>query len=254
MKSNTSVLFYGAGLALIATIVCLLLSANPTATDANSTSVSTVDRVIDGDTIVLTDGNSVRLIGVDTPELHHPSRPIEYFAIDAKTFVDQMVKGREIKIVLGKERRDKYNRLLAYVYLPDNTFLNAEIIKQGYGFVDTRLPFEFSDDFVKYEDEARQAKRGLWAGNGLNELRWIKSKKRLPFEIYDLANNKWAIEYQGMAKTYLALEELNGELEFMRKAAYGLSPRDLRLECAKRGWHEIDPEKKGDLNNEKQTH
>jgi hypothetical protein len=61
------------------------------------------------------------------------------------------------------------------------------------------------------------------------------------------------VKYQGMAKTYLTVEELNGELEFMRKAAYGLSPRDLRLECAKRGWHEIEPEKKGDSKNEKQN-
>ena len=173
--------------------------------DANSAFSVTISHVVDGDTIALTDGNSVRLIGVDTSELHHPSRSTEYFAVEAKVFVERMVKDRELKLVFGKEKHDKYDRLLAYVYLPDNTFLNAEIIKQGYGFAYTKYPFEFMGDFVQYETEARQAKRGLWAGDSLNELRWIKSQKRLPFEIYDLANNKWAIEYQGMAKAYLTL-------------------------------------------------
>jgi micrococcal nuclease len=143
----------------------------------------------------LADGNIVRLIGIDTSELHHPSRPVEYFAAEAKDFVEQKLKDHEVKLVFGKEKHDKYGRLLAYVYLTDGIFLNAEIVKQGYGFAYTKFPFEFSDDFVKYETEARQAKLGLWNGDGLNELRWLKSQKREPFRIYDLANSKWAIEY-----------------------------------------------------------
>ncbi|MBA7712120.1 hypothetical protein ES703_121090 [subsurface metagenome] len=236
-------------------ISAIKLSSSPNAPpyDVNSPVLAKVDRVVDGDTIELSNGETVRLIGVDTPELHHPSRPVEYFATEAKVFVEQIASDCEVKLMFGKERRGKYGRLLAYVYLPDGTFLNAEIIKQGYGFAYTKYPFEFMDDFVRYETKARQAKLGLWNGDGIKELQWLKSQERKAFKIYDMANNRWAIEYQGMAKTYLTAEGLNNELAFMRKSAYGLSPRDLRLECIKRGWCEIKSEKKGDVSNEKQT-
>jgi len=56
----------------------------------------------------------------------------------------------------------RYRRLLAYVYLMDGTFLNAEIIKQGYGFAYTRYPFKYLDEFRRYEKEARENRRGLW--------------------------------------------------------------------------------------------
>ena len=59
-------------------------------------------------------------------------------------------------------RRDRYSRILAYVYLMDATFLNAEIIKQGYGFAYTKYPFKYLEKFRQYEREARENKRGLW--------------------------------------------------------------------------------------------
>jgi len=97
-------------------------------------------RVVDGDTIILDGKERVRLIGVDTPETKHPKKPVQYF-----------------------QRKDKYGRTLAYVFLEDGTFLNAEIIKQGYGFAYTRYPFKYLEEFRKYEREARENKRGLWA-------------------------------------------------------------------------------------------
>lgn len=61
------------------------------------------------------------------------------------------------------QRRDRYRRLLVYVYLPDGTFLNAEIIKQGYGFAYTRFPFKYMEQFRQYERSARESGAGLWA-------------------------------------------------------------------------------------------
>jgi len=72
------------------------------------------------------------------------------------------VEGKEVRLEYDWQRRDKYNRLLAYVYLLDGTFLNAEIIKQGYGFAYTRFPFKYLQEFRKYEKEARENKKGLW--------------------------------------------------------------------------------------------
>ena len=120
-------------------------------------------RVVDGDTIILSNGERVRLIGVDTPETKHPNKPVEYFGKEASAFTKRMVEGQEVRLEYDQQQRDKYGRLLAYVYLMDGTFLNAEIIKQGYGHAYTRFPFKYMEEFRQYEKEAREAKVGLWA-------------------------------------------------------------------------------------------
>jgi micrococcal nuclease len=121
-----------------------------------------VKRVVDGDTLLLANDEWVRLIGVDTPETKHPQKPIERFGKEASLFTKEMVEGKEVRLEYDWQRRDKYNRLLAYVYLSDGTFLNAEIIKQGYGFAYTKYPFKYLEDFREYEREARENKKGLW--------------------------------------------------------------------------------------------
>lgn len=127
----------------------------------------TVVKVIDGDTLILSDSRHVRLIGVDTPELHHPRKPVQYFAEEARQFTSSQCLGKSVRLeydFVNKVRKDldKYRRTLAYVYLKDGRLLNAEIIKQGYGFCYTRFPFEKMDDFRMYEKEAKEAGRGLW--------------------------------------------------------------------------------------------
>jgi micrococcal nuclease len=121
-----------------------------------------VKRAVDGDTLLLNNGERVRLIGVDTPETKHPQKPVEYFGREAYLFTKQMVDGKEARFEFEGPKRDRYGRLLAYVYLSDGTFLNAEIIKQGYGFAYTRFPFKHMEEFRKYEREARENRRGLW--------------------------------------------------------------------------------------------
>jgi micrococcal nuclease len=121
-----------------------------------------VKHVVDGDTLLLTNGEYVRLIGVDTPETKHPEKPVEYFGKEAYLFTQRMVEGKEVRLEYDQTRRDRYGRILAYVYLLDGTFLNAEIIKQGYGFAYTKYPFKYTEEFRRYEREARENKRGLW--------------------------------------------------------------------------------------------
>lgn len=77
-----------------------------------------------------------------------------------------MVEGKRVRLEYDWERRDKYGRTLAYVYLEDGTFLNAEIIRQGYGFAYTRFPFKYLEEFRNLETEAREAGRGLWGTAG----------------------------------------------------------------------------------------
>ena len=121
-----------------------------------------VARVIDGDTLLLSNSERVRLIGVDTPELCHPLKPVEYLAKEASEFTRKTVEGKKVRLEYDCRRRDRYGRLLAYVYLQDGTFLNAEIIKQGYGFAYTKYPFRYLEAFRQYERGARENGRGLW--------------------------------------------------------------------------------------------
>ncbi len=112
----------------------------------------TVRRVVDGDTLVLENKERVRLIGVDTPETKHPRKPVEYYGREATAFIKRMAQGKRVRLEFDQANahighEDKFRRTLAYVFLEDGTFLNAEIIKQGYGFGYTRFPFKYLDEF-----------------------------------------------------------------------------------------------------------
>ncbi len=135
-----------------------------------------VTRVVDGDTLRLETGERVRLIGIDTPEMHESAklerdtrrsrqdkRTIQALGREAYLFTKNLVEGRCVRLEFDVERQDKYGRLLAYVYLPDETFVNAEIVKQGYAGLLTIPPnVKYSDLFRKLYQEARENNRGLW--------------------------------------------------------------------------------------------
>ncbi|RJP75110.1 MAG: nuclease [Candidatus Zixiibacteriota bacterium] len=123
-----------------------------------------VERVVDGDTFVLAGGDRVRLIGVDTPETKHPSRPVEHFGREAGEFTRRMLQGKRVRLEYDVQPHDRYGRILAYVYLEDGTFFNAELVRQGYARAATYPPnVKHADEFVRLEREAREADRGLWA-------------------------------------------------------------------------------------------
>jgi endonuclease YncB( thermonuclease family) len=117
-------------------------------------------RVIDGDTLELVSGENVRLIGVDTPETKDPRKLVQSFGKEATAFTKRLVEGKRVRLEDDQQRQDKYDRTLTYAYLDDGTFVNAEIIKQGYGFADTRFPFKYLEQFRQLEPDAREAKRG----------------------------------------------------------------------------------------------
>lgn len=117
----------------------------------------------------LSDGERVRLIGVDTPETKHPKKPVERFGKEANEFTRHMVEGKRVRLELdpanattAHKDNTQQKRTLAYVFLDDGTLLNAEIIKQGYGFALSRYPFASMEEFRRLEREAREQGRGLW--------------------------------------------------------------------------------------------
>jgi len=125
-----------------------------------------VDRVVDGDTAkVFYDGRSeyVRYIGVDTPESVKPDSPVECYGEEAKRFNAGRIAGGSVRLVFDRERRDRYGRLLAYVYVGEE-LLNAEILRRGYGTTLEVAPnTSRADRFAEIEAEARRAGRGLWS-------------------------------------------------------------------------------------------
>ncbi len=150
-----------AGLSLLAPY---LLHAGGELPRIGSSREAVVRRVVDGDTVVLTNGERIRYIGMDTPELHHPSKPVQWYAREAMEFNRKLVEGRAVRLEFDVERHDKYGRTLAYVYLSDGTFVNAELVRQGYAHLLTIPPnVKYAELFLKCEREAREANRGLWA-------------------------------------------------------------------------------------------
>ncbi len=122
-----------------------------------------VERVVDGDTFVLASGERVRLIGIDTPETVHPSRGVEPYGKQASDFSKSLLAGKRVRLVYDVQVRDRYGRLLAYVYLSDGTFVNAELVKRGFAQVSTYPPnVKHQDTFLALQREARSAQRGLW--------------------------------------------------------------------------------------------
>ncbi len=128
-----------------------------------------VTEFIDGDTITVNmDGRNekVRFIGVDTPETHKPNAPVQCFGEAAASFTKQLIGTNPVRLEVDEtnSNRDRYDRLLRYVYLPDGQLINLEIVKQGYGFAYVSFPFTKMDEFKNAQTEARELNRGLWSG------------------------------------------------------------------------------------------
>jgi micrococcal nuclease len=126
-----------------------------------------VVRVIDGDTIEVSisgQNEDVRYIGVDTPETVKPGTPVQCFGHRASDFDRRLVEHQRVRLVFGVERRDIYDRLLAYVYL-GHRFVNAELVRRGLARTLTIPPNDRHAALFKgLESRAARAGRGLWGG------------------------------------------------------------------------------------------
>jgi len=131
--------------------------------------LASVVRVVDGDTIIVKASGRqerVRLIGIDTPESVKPNTPVQCFALEASARTKALLPvGTTVRLERDAELRDRYKRLLAYVYRqPDGMFVNLVLAREGFA-----LPYTFppnvahADDFVAAASEARQSHRGLWS-------------------------------------------------------------------------------------------
>lgn len=158
----------GVLLLLVVLAVGWLQTRGNESSGASSVSVK-VDRVVDGDTAkVFFEGRSeyVRYIGIDTPESVDPDSAVECFGPEAKAFNESQLEAGTVRLEFDEERRDRYGRLLAYVYVGE-LMLNAELLRQGYAETMTIAPNDSrADRFRQIEADARKEGLGLWSCPG----------------------------------------------------------------------------------------
>ncbi len=144
-----------------------------------------VERIVDGDTIIVSfifdDGSKylkerVRMLGVDTPETVHPTKPVQYYGKEASNFTKEHLTDKTIWLQTDVGVKDRYDRMLAYVWLKEpskkdlddeaairKNMFNAQLLLGGYAQLMTVQPnSRYSNIFVHFQREARQEKRGLW--------------------------------------------------------------------------------------------
>jgi micrococcal nuclease len=129
----------------------------------------TVVNVVDGDTIDVARGvdgretDTVRLLGIDTPETHHPTKPVECFGPEAASFTKEHLAGRSVQLEVDIEQRDRYGRRLAYV-LVDGERFNDELLRRGYARLLVIEPnHAHARTMLREELEAKRDGRGLWS-------------------------------------------------------------------------------------------
>lgn len=134
----------------------------------NNDGTFAVKKISDGDTFWIYNGTEkgekIRLIGIDAPESKNVFKKKQgYYGKEAKEYLTNLLKGERVKLEYDVDRTDQYGRTLAYVFLQDGTFVNAELVKNGYAMVMTVPPnVKYAEEFVKLQREARENNRGLW--------------------------------------------------------------------------------------------
>jgi len=122
-----------------------------------------VARVLDGDTIELADGRRVRLIGINAPEIAHHNRPAEAGGDGAHTLLKKLIDSDKVRLLLDRERHDRYERLLAHLFNEEGTNLNQQMVSKGAAYVVARPPnLKHIDSYLAAEQKAREAKLGIW--------------------------------------------------------------------------------------------
>lgn len=130
--------------------------------------------VIDGDTIdVDLNGKTerLRLIGIDTPETKDPRKPVQCFGKEASEQAHKLLDGKQVRLEAdpSQTNRDKYDRLLRYVFFEDGTSYNKQIILEGYAHEYTyNAPYAYQSEYKQAQKDAKTAQRGLWSPSTCN--------------------------------------------------------------------------------------
>ncbi|WP_347549177.1 thermonuclease family protein [Pseudalkalibacillus hwajinpoensis] len=180
----------------------LLAACSSTSTDQmrkENTIPATVVRVVDGDTLKVTVENreeTIRLLLVDTPETKHPSKPVQPFGPEASQFAKDKLQGKQIDIELDVSERDKYGRLLTYVWIGDSMF-NEMLLEEGLARVAYiyQPNVKYVDQFESIQREAQKEAKGIWSienyvqEEGFNESPTSPSPEKQPSDECEIKGN-----------------------------------------------------------------
>lgn len=138
---------------------------------SKSSSLVKVTKIVDGDTIKVDIGGTietVRMIGVDTPEIKDPRKTVQCFGKEASARTKELLENQMVKLEADSTQndRDKYSRLLRYIYLENGTFINKKLIEEGYAFEYTyQIPYLYQAEFKAVQKLAETNNLGLWNEN-----------------------------------------------------------------------------------------
>ena len=146
-------------------------ATNPSFSYADGPKYYEVTKVVDGDTFWIDDGTAkgikVRLIGIDAPESRKSfKKQVGYFGKESKNYLTNLLKGKKVKLEFDVDKLDQYGRTLAYAYTENGTFVNADLLKNGFAIIMTIPPnIKYADRFYILQQKARETKKGLWRIN-----------------------------------------------------------------------------------------
>jgi len=141
-----------------------------------------VKKIIDGDTIQLENGDVVRYLGIDAPELYTKGKGPEFYAQEAARYNKRLVFLKKVRLEFDAEKKDSYGRILAYVFVK-NIFVNAELVKLGYARANIKPPnLKYKDMLLALQQKAIEEERGLWQENKKDtETEYIGNKRTRTF-------------------------------------------------------------------------
>lgn len=135
--------------------------------EKNQPGLYSINHFVDGDTIAVNMNGkteTVRFIGIDTPETHKPNTPVQCYGPAAAAFTKNIIGTNRVRLVSDplSTDRDRYDRLLRYVYLPNGTLVNEKLVQNGFAFYYPYFPFTKSQMFEADQQSAKAAGKGLW--------------------------------------------------------------------------------------------
>jgi len=188
--------------------------------------------VADGDTLTLEGLGTVRVVGVDTPEKNHPTLPVQFMSKEASVFTRKICLGKKVRLEYDpydKDKRGNYGRVLGYVYLEDGTFLQEELIKNGYAIAYTKYPLDEGRkaQFLAWEQAAKEKGTGLWENNGFPEVLWILEHKHPLLQLTKVSQENWKIAFGNWILEPVQYSRVESNLYKLYFSIYEFSPREL---------------------------
>jgi micrococcal nuclease len=169
---------------LYITLICLTFNLSIYGLAAWAGEQVSVKRIIDGDTIQLADGRYVRYIGVDAPEINHQLNTAEPFGFEARTRNAELVDSHRIRLEFDAELLDAYGRTLAYVFLPDGSMVNEQLLRSGLAYCLYKMPnVKYEGRLLKAQRDAMRAKLGMWRDRREATERYVGNRNSRRFHL-----------------------------------------------------------------------